>query len=294
MQDEITEGVSTAVGRRIMVSEVDRAAREQRADSGAWELVLRAQWHMDRINSENFEKARALATEATEKYPDDSGAHSMLAFINIMDALYGYGGGSAVEAAMAAAASAKHAIALDPNNEYARAYLAFVIWMAGDHEGALAEATAAYELNPSNAMALAALGVVNAFSGPDCYERAVEYLERAMRVSPQDSMLQFWYMLRGWAEFFSKNFETAITWLKRSSERNPDLPTPYRVQAACWGHLGDMERAQAAWEKNLQAQPSFDVETYLPMVRKMTKRQEEFDLYLEGLKRAGIDLGNFG
>ena len=75
---------------------------------------------------------------------------------------------------------------IDPNNEYARAYLAFVLWMSGDHEGAYAEARAAYDLNPVNAMALAALGVVNAFSGPGGYEPAVEYLERAMRVSPQD------------------------------------------------------------------------------------------------------------
>ena len=293
VQDEITEAVSMAVGRRIYVSETERAAREQRAQSGIWEITLRIQWHMDRINAENLQKARALALEATEKFPDDSGAHSMLAFVNIMDSLYGYGGGSAAEAAMAAAASAKHAIALDPNNANARVYLASVIWMGGDHEGALAEATAAYELNPSNAAALAMLGMINAFSGPEGYESAVELLERAIRVSPQDPMLQFWYLQRGYAEFLSRNFEAAISWMTRSSERNPDLPTPYRVQAASWAYLGDIERARAAWQKNLDVNPNLDMEHYLSMVRNIIKHQEGFDLLLEGYRLAGVDLGSF-
>ena len=294
VQDEITEAVAMAVGRRINLSESDRAVREQRADSGVWELILRIQWHMDRFNVENLGKALTLATEATEKYPDDSGAHSMLAYVNIMDSLFGYGGGSATEAAMAAAASAKHAIVLDPNNSYARGYLAVVLWMGGDHEGALAEATVAYHLNPGNAMTLSVLGIVNVFKGPEGYAVAVECLERAIRVSPQDPMLQFWYMHRGYAEFFNRNFEAAIAWMTRSSERNPDLPTPYRVQAASWVHLGDIERAQTAWKKNLEVNPNLDMDHYLPMVRNMLKRQEDFDLLLEGYKRIGVHLGSFG
>ena len=101
-------------------------------------------------------------------------------------------------------------------------------------------------------------------------------------------------MMRGLVEFLNGNFDPAIHWLRRASERNPDLPTPYRFLAASWAHLGEIERAKSAWEKNLQAQPSFNVENYLHMARNMIKRQEEFDLYLEGLKRAGVDLGSFG
>ena len=287
VQDEITEAVSMAVGRRIVLSEVDRVARERRASSGAREMVLRTQWYMDRLNLENFDKAKALALETIEKHPDDAGAHSILAFIHIIDAFDGYGGGSAAEAAMAAAAAAKRAIALDPNNETARANLVYVLTMGGDLEGAITEAKAAYNLNTMNAASIAALGAVYTSLGAEHYESAVNCLERAIRVSPQDPMLPWWYLMRGLAEFFNRDFETAIGWMTRALERNAYLPAPYRVQTACWGHLGDTERARVAWEKGLQAQPGFDLKLYVAMVEKMFT---ESDLLIQGFRRAGIDL----
>ena len=58
--------------------------------------------------------------------------------------------------------------------------------------------------------AVGVLGICYAFQGPDTYEPAVANLDLAIRLSPNDPWLQFFFAQRGVAEFLSGHDGAAI------------------------------------------------------------------------------------
>ena len=52
---------------------------------------------------------------------------------------------------------------------------------------------------------------------------AVEYLDRAIRLSPNDPWLPIYCGVRGSAEYINGNNDAAIEWAQKALQRNPDF-----------------------------------------------------------------------
>jgi TolB-like protein len=87
-QDEITENVTGAVG-----SEIARAAQMSTAELGAWELAMKAWWHVQRSSKEDNAKAQDLCSQEIVLMGEKATSHSALAFTHLWDSLYGWGRG---------------------------------------------------------------------------------------------------------------------------------------------------------------------------------------------------------
>jgi len=68
--------------------------------------------------------------------------------------------------------------------------------------------------------------------------------------------------------------------------RNPASETSYALLASCYGHLGRIAEARAAWAEVMKIAPDFSIERrrrILPF-----KNPEVFERRLEGMRKAGI------
>jgi adenylate cyclase len=70
------------------------------------------------------------------------------------------------------------------------------------------------------------------------YEKAIELLDKAVRLSPRDPSLFYWYYWKGYAYFALRHDDEAIEWARRSLTINPNWSAPHAVLAAALALTG--------------------------------------------------------
>jgi adenylate cyclase len=114
---------------------------------------------------------------------------------------------------------ATRALAIDPNYDVAHFAKSMVLMTQNRHEEAIAEAERTLALNPSNIDAYSNLGVANLFlCRPD---RAIEFADKAIRLSPRDPNLWIYYEVKGEAFFILHQDDHTIEWVRRSQALAP-------------------------------------------------------------------------
>jgi tetratricopeptide (TPR) repeat protein len=141
-----------------------------------------------------------------------------------------------------------------------------VYWLSGDHDAAIKEGETILQLNPNYPFGYGLLGSVYACSGSACYRQAVEYLEHAIRLSPNDPWLQFYFSFRGLAEFLNQDYDAAIDWFQRSIQRNSNSAAPHCRLAAALALKGEAQKAEAALGKALQIDPNLSISVLRQLV----------------------------
>ncbi len=289
VQDEITALVASTVGQQVRVAESKSALRRGTKDLRVRDLVAHAQWQIDRITMESAAKAREICLTAIERDPQFVHAHSLLAFINIIEHALGWWGDRSPDELRAdAAEAARIAIKIDPDDEAARTYLALVNFMSGKHDAAIEACETVLGINPNFAQALGVLGLIYAYSGADTYERSVECLDSAIRLSPNDPWLPIYFGVRGTAEFIIGNNDAAIEWSQKALQRNPDFFSANRNMVCAFALDGEFEKAQEALDEYKRTVPNVSIAGYIQSSRPAFKRQEDFDLVVKGLRLAGV------
>jgi adenylate cyclase len=112
------------------------------------------------------------------------------------------------------------ALALDPDWTWPHDVKGGILRIQGRTEEAVAEHERALALDPSNVYAAAELGYDYEHLGE--LEKSVEYFDKAIRGSPYDPGLAYWYGGRAEANFGLKRYDQAIDWARRSIAINPN------------------------------------------------------------------------
>jgi adenylate cyclase len=102
-------------------------------------------------------------------------------------------------------------------------------------------------LDPNAANAVAALSSTYAVLGQ--YEKAIEFIDKAMRLSPHDPALSFWYADKSWAYFELKQYDQAIESARRSIAINPNYASPYGILASALASTGHFSEARDAGQR---------------------------------------------
>src|SRR5262249_57900231 len=110
-----------AIARGIMAAEIQQARREAPQKLGAWDGMMRADWHMRRYTREDLAEARRLLEEAIALDPTSAMAYALLAFARHFEAVFGWGDGPA-ESHVRLGEAARKAVAADDSD--ARAHTA--------------------------------------------------------------------------------------------------------------------------------------------------------------------------
>ena len=115
------------------------------------------------------------------------------------------------------------------------------------------DAIAAFEralaLNPNYAAAYGSLG--DTYSDLGQYEKTIEFEDKAIRLSPRDPVLYFWYHSKSWAYFGLQQCDQAIEWARRSIAINPNYEWSHGVLAAALALTGHEAEAHDAEQRHI-------------------------------------------
>lgn len=137
---------------------------------------------------------------------------------------------------------AEKALALDPNEPWARLVLGLFLSTYGDHGRAFHELEAALRVNPCFAMGRMVYAFVLSRAGR--HEAAVVEGRNALRLSPSDPYISFYELLHGAALLKARWFQEALPYLRRSVVAFPEVASTHAALISCLGHLGLVEEVE--------------------------------------------------
>jgi adenylate cyclase len=120
---------------------------------------------------------------------------------------------------------------------------ALVLGAQGRQEEAIVQAEHCLALNPSHINAYAALWVANFYL--ERGKQALEYADKAIKLSPRDPILYEFYFEKGSTYFLLEDYSTAIEWLQRATAANPNYSSAQQSLAGALALVGREAEARA-------------------------------------------------
>jgi tetratricopeptide (TPR) repeat protein len=281
VQDEIAMSVIGAIEPGLRRVEIERVKRKPPGSLDAYDLVLQALPHIYKLMPESSAPAIPLLQRALELDPEYSAAHAALAWC--FHVRFGRGG-LREEDRLSAIRHAQAAVSGAADDATTLAIAAFVIWFdQHDITGAFDLFDRALAIGNSNVVALCTSAVALAWTGKS--ELAMERAQRALKLSPFDSLNVLSYQALAGASFHRERYDEACAWARRAVEANPGFSIPYAYLTAALVRLGRDEDARTAARSLLQLNPSFTVRGFSMTVG---VNHEVFSAFADAWHQAGL------
>jgi len=288
IQNEITSRIANTLGWELIGAETARLT--ERPD--ALDYILRGRTAMGgggpRRNDEEaidlFEHALALDPRSVE-------AQSRLA-----NALLNRAGSANPQAAAADLQRAEQllaqALATSPSDPYAHRVKGKLLERERRCEEAIPEIEIALAANRHDLYALVELSRCKYLTGGSDQE-AIELTKQAIRLSPRDPNIWWWYTWIGFVHLLQSRVDEAIAWLEKGRSAQPKAHNVHFFLAAAYGFKGERElaRAELAEAKRLLGSDRYGTiarsrangDLYTPALR---DRWET--VYFPGMRAAGM------
>jgi tetratricopeptide (TPR) repeat protein len=186
---------------------------------------------------------------------------------------------------------AARAIAVNANNPFGHLAKGNVLRVERRFEDATAEFERALALDPNLTEAYGALGFIQFAFGQ--YQKAIEFFDKAIRLSPQNQQLAFWYGGKGGAYFGLQQYDQAIEWARRSIAINPNFSSALGTLAASLALTGHEAEARDAEQRRIAVSPfksiaALKASSFAPSPSADPRVRASFDRAIEGLRKAGM------
>jgi TolB-like protein len=253
LQDEIALSVVGAIEPSLRRAEVERVKRKRPDSLDAYDLVLRAQPDVYSGMPERSANALVLLKRALALDPGYALAHGFAAMSHHNRFLRA---GLHAEDRAASIGHAQAAIVHGQDDALALTFAGFSIGMDGhDRAAAFAAFEAALGVSPSTALAYILGSVIFSWTGEA--ERAIEWGERGLRLSPFDPWAFAAFGSLALGHFRRGRYEEAANSAYRAVQSNPAHSINYVILAAPLAKLGRLEEAKATATRVLELHPSF-------------------------------------
>lgn len=253
LQDEIAVAVIGALEPGLRRAEIERVRRKRPDSLDAYELVLRAQPNVDSGMPQQVTRALEHLERSLALLPTYALAHANAAMCH--HCLY-LRTGLKEENRLASLNHAQAAMTYGQDDALALTYAGFSIGMDGhDRKAAFTAFEAALALSASSALTYI-LGSVMLGWGAEA-ERAIEWSERGIRLSPFDPWAFAAYDAQAMGHFHCGRYEKAAAAAYKSNQANPAHSITYVQMAAALAMLGRVEEARVAAARVLHLQPTF-------------------------------------
>jgi tetratricopeptide (TPR) repeat protein len=183
------------------------------------------------------------------------------------------------------------ALAASPRSPTAHLAKGIVLRALDRCEEAIPECETALAINPNSASALDNLADCKLLTGSP--EEVIPLAEQAIRLSPRDPRIGYFYIRIGHAHLLQSCPDEAIPWLERARGAIPEIPFVHALLASAHGLKGDIERAAAelAKTRRLAADNRWSSIAHwnavgyfgVPKVRTLMEAT-----YFAGLRKAGV------
>ena len=281
VQDEITLSVVGAIEPSLRQAEIELAKRKRPDSLDAYDLYLRALPHAQVAMPGDGEKALSWLNKSLALEPDYAAAHALAAWCYEQRYLRG---GMHEADKVGALEHARAALAAAADDATTLATAGFVIGLVEhDYEAAMNAIDHALALNGSSALALGLGSTILAHDGR--IEQAIEYGERALRLSPHDPTAYLQFTALGIAHLAAGRFEQSAAACNKASQSNPRFSFPVVLQAAALCRLGRAHEAKAVARRVLELEPRFSIAQF---VKSHTGRPEIWNPVGDALRQVGL------
>ncbi len=289
MQDEIVTRLARALQVELTAAEASRVARAHPENPDAEELALQCEAAYLRFGAQRKEMlpAYALCEQALRIDKDNVRALVILA-LRLLVGVVTLQSADPQADRIRADELISRALAVDSNN-YLAHYVRSTFLAAHRPEEAIAEAERALALNPSFVPIYTVLWIANWTAGRT--EKADEYADAALRLSPHDSVAFVFLSDKGTGLFTLSRYEEATEYFKRSIAVNPQHTNAYIRLTASLALSGHDAEARETLRRYL-ALP-LDIPRTIAQFKArqiyVTPNLRSFnDRLYEGLRKAGL------
>jgi len=276
VQDELTQTIAAALGVRLQDAVREIAMRKNHADLNAYDCVLRSRRYTQTLNPEEHSMARDLLEKAVILDPGYADAFAMLS--NVYLAEYRFDANPRPKPIERSMEMAEKATELDPQNAYARCWLAICNFFLRENETFIKEAQRALSLNPNDPEIMAEVGHYYCFMGE--FERGVELTRKAIVLNPLHPGWYYFSFAR--KHFADGDYAAAVTDVRKINL--PNFYWSWLIKAAALGLMGEKEAGKDAVDRLNTLVPGFSAQKEL---YKWNTQKEDVDQFMLGLENAG-------
>ena len=260
LQDQITARIANSIGREINVRAA-ADAEKRKTNPQATDFLIRGIALADKpLAVENLLEQEVLFRKALALDPNNGEAWAhlgraiLVVRINFGSALSAEQKGEKLREGRKAI---EKALALDPKN--ARAHQAEgLLYRALNNNAEAARANeAAIALDRNLALAHSNVGMALIYLGEP--EKAIPWIEQAMRLDPLGPQIGIMQAIMGRAYFLQRQSDLALEWFLKARASNPKLHRPYALLSVAYAQKGDDAAARLALESLLRVAPNFKI-----------------------------------
>jgi len=292
LQNEIPSRVAVALNLELIAIE---AARPTRSLDG-FDYVLRGRAAMNKPRSrDTYAEAISQFEHALALDPGSADVQGLLARV-LVARLLDFGSSTYDSDLKRAEELSIRALAAAPCSPVAHFARGQVLRVLGRLEEAISEYETVLASDPNCVDAAANIGRCKIYIGP--IEEAISAQEQAIRLSPGDPQIGFWYFRIGQAHLLLSRIEEAILWFEKARSVGPGIPHFHAYLASSYALKGDAESAASALAEaqRLDDEGSYSSIARLKLLHSVTQirgaRPEIralFDAtYFAGLRKAGM------
>ena len=285
VQDDITESVVATIEPHLYAEESLRVSMQPPESIAAWGLVIRALTLINKADRSENQQAQLLLNRAIENEPSYARAHAVLSWAKWWEATNQWTPDATALSAVYedAAEVAGHALALDPDEPWARMTLGLTLSRLGHQDQALEQIRTALDAHPNWALGRAMCGLVLVRAGR--FDDAISETGHALRMSPLDTFAGIYMVFHALALMSARRFSEALIYFRKTVQSHPDFLGQYGALISCCGHLGLIEEAQMYLRRrNKLTSTPYSVS----QTRREMSRFAHVDLFAEGLSKAGV------
>jgi TolB-like protein/Flp pilus assembly protein TadD len=287
LQDELT----SRLAHSLHVELIGREAARPTDNLNALDYILRGRAARLRPTSrEVYAEAISLFEHALALDPQSVEAQILLARSLVGRALDHMTDSAAADVARSDAL-VDQALAAAPRNADAHLVKGRVLQAQDRWEEAIPEFETALALNRNLVQALHFLAVCKLDAGS--IEEVIPLEEQAIRLSPRDPFIGWWYWMIGTVHLLQSRIDEAIVWLEKARSAVPAGPLVHTRLAAAYALRGETERAAAELgeARRLSTDDRFSSIARLRAVGNLgiSKIRPLFEAtYFAGLRKAGM------
>ena len=285
LQDEIAAEAVAQLDPELLLLEARRLAIQPvTPQTDAFQLTIRAQPQLMRLERGAFMQAGDLLARAVAQDPEFAAAHASTAWWHLLLITQDWTT-TPRDHIERASAHAEQAIMLDPQ-DMRNLTLAGHVRTELNHQ--LREGAALHEralsINPNHSKSWNLSGLTYAYLGDlDEAERRVNRYKRLAPMHPHAFFLDTAFVT---IALMKQDYETAITVGREITEMNPYFSGSLKPYLAALGHLGRTPEATVVLRKLLTLEPDFSVQRFL--ARTAFTRPQDRDHFARGLRLAGV------
>jgi len=237
LQNEITNRIAVALNVELIAAEAARPS--DHPDALDYILRGRAAW-AKAPTRDNYREVIDLFERASALDPRSVEAQSLLATV-LANRVLDYMSDSSTADIERSDGLIGQALAASPRSPLAHWAKGQLLTAKYRYDEAIPEYETVIAFNRNSADAYSNLGWCKLYTGS--IEETIPLQEQAIRLSPRDPSIGFWYWRIGVVHLLQSRTEEAIVWLEKARSANERLPVVHAYLASAYALKGESERA---------------------------------------------------